>query len=94
MEIRLKEWRLQRFLTVRALAEKAGVAYTTVVHLEAGRHRPTMKTIRLLAKALSVKPEQLVEWGPGDHAATRTQAGAAGANPSDAPPTPGRPRGS
>ena len=66
MHLHLREWRRQRFLTVRALAEKAGVAYTTVVRAETGRHQPTMKTIRRLAKALGIKPEQLVEWEEGE----------------------------
>lgn len=66
MRIHLREWRRRRFLTVRALAEKAGVAYTTIVRVETGRHQPTMKTIMRLAKALDVEPEQLVEWEEGE----------------------------
>ena len=56
---RLKELRERRVLTQSELAEKAGVRSATVTDIETGKHRPRPSTIRKLAKALSVGPEEL-----------------------------------
>jgi len=55
---RLREWREKRFLSQRELAERSGLSTTTVLKIEAGR-AALPKTARKLAKALSVKNEDL-----------------------------------
>lgn len=57
---RLRELRLQAVLTQAELGQKAGVSRTTVVAAEKGK-RPRPRTIRALAKALGVKPQD-IEW--------------------------------
>lgn len=56
---RLREWRRRRLLTQQDLAELAGVGYVTVSRVETtGNGRVT--TLRKLAKALGITPEQLM----------------------------------
>ena len=59
----LRELRLRAVLTQEELAHKAGVSRTTVVAAEKGK-RPRPKTIRAVAKALGVAPQE-IEWGAG-----------------------------
>ncbi len=61
---RLRELRRRRVLTLRELEAVSGVSYATVWRLESGRAteaRPS--TIRKLARALGVEPEELIEGG-------------------------------
>jgi transcriptional regulator with XRE-family HTH domain len=58
--VRLKELREARFLTQRELAEKAGVALATITRVELGQVVPNFSTIRKLAAALGVEPQELV----------------------------------
>ncbi len=58
----LKEWRARRLLTVRGLAEAAGVAPTTVYLIEHGRSEPTFRVIRALSQALEVEPAEVAEF--------------------------------
>ena len=48
-------------LTLRELEERSGVAYNTIWHLENGRRGAQPRTIRKLAVALGVNPEELVK---------------------------------
>jgi transcriptional regulator with XRE-family HTH domain len=48
-------------LTQLELAKQAGLGYATVSQLERGLVRPRMPTLRKLAKALGVKPAELLE---------------------------------
>ena len=57
--IRLKQLRESKLLTQRELSSTSGVALTTICRLEKGHQKPHGKTIRLLATALEVAPEQL-----------------------------------
>ena len=61
----LREWRRFKALTQTELAERAGVTQNTVSFLEKpGQHRQAQpSTIRKLADALGIKPEQLY-WPP------------------------------
>jgi len=52
--IRLKHYREQQGLTLRALAKMAKVHYVSLVRLEGGQFDPRLSTLRKLAKALSV----------------------------------------
>jgi transcriptional regulator with XRE-family HTH domain len=58
---KLRELRVERALTLRALAERSGTSYDTINKLELG-HRPArLSTIRKLADALGVEPTQLMK---------------------------------
>jgi transcriptional regulator with XRE-family HTH domain len=58
---RLRELRRWRVLTLEDLAEKAGVGRNTIWRLEHGVMGAQPRTIRKLAKALDVEPEELVK---------------------------------
>jgi transcriptional regulator with XRE-family HTH domain len=58
---KLRELRRRRVLTLEELAEKAGVGRNTVWRLEHGVMGAQPRTIRKLAKALNVEPEELVK---------------------------------
>ncbi len=60
---RLRELRHRRVLTLEELAKKAGVGRNTVWRLEHGLMGAQPRTIRKLAKALDVEPEELVKTG-------------------------------
>jgi transcriptional regulator with XRE-family HTH domain len=66
VRLRLREWRLRRFLSQRELAERSGVRQPTIARLEVGAQRPRPKTVRVLAKALGIEPGELVEWEAGE----------------------------
>jgi DNA-binding XRE family transcriptional regulator len=57
--IRLRELRLEAALSQADLAERAGVARTTIVRLEAGDPNVLPSTLRKLARALRCKPTDL-----------------------------------
>jgi HTH-type transcriptional regulator, competence development regulator len=62
---RLRQLRVQQALSLRALAQRSGVAFDTINKLELG-HRPArLVTIRKLAVALDVGPKELMK-GEGD----------------------------
>ena len=58
--IRLKELREWRYLSQEDLAKLAGVAPATIVRIEQGTVTPNPRTIRKLAAALGVEPDELV----------------------------------
>ena len=63
---KLRAARERRFLTLRELAARAGVAYVTIWRMEnnaTGSAR--MGTIRSLAEALEIEPGELVDWEGG-----------------------------
>ena len=66
--IRLRDWRLARFLSQEQLAKKAGIARQTVMVLENANTeaevRPT--TLQKLAAALDVTPGQLFQAPEGE----------------------------
>jgi transcriptional regulator with XRE-family HTH domain len=57
----LRELRLERVLSQRELAERAGVSPKTVLDVETGKIRPHPATLRKLAAALGVDPSALSE---------------------------------
>jgi transcriptional regulator with XRE-family HTH domain len=65
---KLKELRRRRVLTMHELGKRSGVAYNTVWRLENGKTGAQPRTIRKLAKALGVEPEELVKVEGGDDA--------------------------
>ncbi len=58
----LKEARTRRLLSVRKLAEAAGVAPATVYHIEHGRTTPSFRAIRDLSAALGLDPLDIDEF--------------------------------
>jgi DNA-binding XRE family transcriptional regulator len=64
MVMTLKEHRERAYLTTRELAKKAGVAAPTLWRIETGQNKPHISTMRKIAKALKVKPEDIAEFAP------------------------------
>ncbi len=60
MRIRLKEWRQRRLLTQAELAERVEMTVGTINRIERGVHDPRFSTIRKLAAALDVAPDDLI----------------------------------
>jgi DNA-binding XRE family transcriptional regulator len=60
---RLRNLRTEHVLTLRELAEAAGVSKDTIWRLENGHSEAHPSTIRKLAKALDVQPKELVKTG-------------------------------
>jgi transcriptional regulator with XRE-family HTH domain len=60
MRLLLKHWRARRMLTMQQLAERSGVAFTTIYRLEHGLSEARPTTIQKLAAALGIEPEELV----------------------------------
>jgi len=63
---RLLRERERKALTLRELADLAGVTHVTVWRIEnetSGAARPS--TLRKIAAALGVEPEALIDWGGG-----------------------------
>lgn len=63
---KLRAIREERFLSHRELAQRAGVSPTTVLNLEKEQAEPQRRTIRKLASALGVEPQDLVKTGGGN----------------------------
>ena len=63
---KLKELRQRRVLTLHELEEVSGVSYNTIWRLENGKTGAQPRTIRKLAVALGVEPEELVVVGGSD----------------------------
>jgi transcriptional regulator with XRE-family HTH domain len=58
---RLRQLRVERALSLRALKERSGVAYDTINKLENGKRPARLATIRKLAEALGVEPGELMK---------------------------------
>jgi len=56
----VKVWREHRKLTVRALAEKAGVSPSLISEIETGKKEGSIATLKALARALQVDLDDLV----------------------------------
>jgi len=66
---RLKDVRQRKALTQQQLAERAGVNRVTIARLEGGKDEPFPTTIRKVADALDVAPEDLMDRLPFSAAA-------------------------
>ena len=58
---KLREIRKRALLTQQQLADKSGVGVTTIIRIERNQVEPQARTIRKLAKALGVKPHELLQ---------------------------------
>jgi DNA-binding XRE family transcriptional regulator len=63
---RLRALRIEHVLTLRELAQAAGVSKDTIWRLENGHSEAHPSTIRKLAKTLGVQPKELVKTGGRD----------------------------
>jgi transcriptional regulator with XRE-family HTH domain len=60
---KLRDLRKRALLTQEQLAERSGVAISTVIRIERNQVEPQGRTIRKLAEALGVEPHELVKGG-------------------------------
>jgi transcriptional regulator with XRE-family HTH domain len=60
---RLRDLRKRALLTQEQLAERSGVAISTIIRIERNQVEPQGRTIRKLAEALKVEPHELVKEG-------------------------------
>jgi transcriptional regulator with XRE-family HTH domain len=58
---KLKELREARALSLRELANEAGVGHNTIYRIEHGQGNVLPRTVRRLAKALGVEPRELIK---------------------------------
>ena len=58
---RLRDLRIRQALSQRDLAEASGVTQSTIVRLEQGDPNVRPSTLRKLARALGVKPAELMD---------------------------------
>jgi transcriptional regulator with XRE-family HTH domain len=86
---RLRELRESAGLTQEQLAERAGMAWRTITHLEGGDRKPTWETVLALCQALGVDCGEFTREPTSPHEPRR------GRPPKGAPPQPApkRPRG-
>ncbi len=58
--IRVQKLRKQSNLTQKELAEKIGVSRAYMGYIEQGRNAPSLEVLEKLARALKVKPSELL----------------------------------
>ena len=58
---RLREQRVQRFMTQEELARAAGISLRQLVRIERNEVEPRFSTMRKIAGALGVEPSQLLD---------------------------------
>jgi transcriptional regulator with XRE-family HTH domain len=58
--MKVRKLRQARGMTQEHLADKTGVTREYIARLEGGRYDPSLSTIEKLAKALKVKPAELL----------------------------------
>ncbi len=56
----LADWRKERGLTQRKVADLAGTTLATIWNIEHGRNNPTMDTAGKIARALGVMVDQII----------------------------------
>src|SRR4051812_41532812 len=86
---RLRELREAAGLTQQQLAERAGMAWRTITHLEGGDRKPSWETVLALCQALGVDCREFAKEPTTQHEPRRGR-------PPKAPPeqpAPKRPRG-
>ncbi len=62
MLVRLRQVRERLFVTQAELSARTGIAEATLSRIENGLQRPRISTVRKIAEALGVRPEELVDW--------------------------------
>ncbi len=62
MRVKLREVRERKFITQEELSARTGMSVSNISRVENGLQRPRITTVRKLAAALGIDPEELVEW--------------------------------
>jgi transcriptional regulator with XRE-family HTH domain len=62
MLVRLRQVRERLFVTQAELAARTGIAEATLSRIENGLQRPRISTVRKIAEALGVRPDELIDW--------------------------------
>lgn len=73
---RLRATRRAKGVSQDALAEKTGVAVTTIIRIEQGKAKPKLETVWKFAEALGVDPKHLA-YGDGDESGSDQETEAA-----------------
>ena len=60
----IRYWRLRKAMTQIELATLTGIDPATISQIETGRRKPRPSTLKKLAKALDVQPEEFFVEGP------------------------------
>lgn len=60
MRVRLREMRLAQVMTQAELAQRSGVTEATISRIESGQQLARISTIKKLARALDVAPQELI----------------------------------
>jgi len=60
VELRLREVRERLFVTQQELADRAGMSISTISRVENGLQEARISTVRRLALALGVRPDELI----------------------------------
>ena len=58
---RLRQLRVEKALSLRALGERSSVSFATINNLENAKRPARLVTIRKLAEALGVEPKELMK---------------------------------
>ena len=58
----LRDWRIERLMSLAALAEQSGVTKKTLIDIEHGRRLPHYGTIAVLCRVLDVAPGDVTEF--------------------------------
>jgi transcriptional regulator with XRE-family HTH domain len=61
MGLLLRQLREKKGVSLRGLADKAGISFTTLYRIEAGKTEPRFGTLEKIAKALGVSTRDLIE---------------------------------
>ena len=59
LKTKIKEFRARESLTQKDLADKVGVRRETIVHLENGKYKPSLKLAYDISKALKTSIEEI-----------------------------------
>ncbi|MBT8320524.1 MAG: helix-turn-helix domain-containing protein [Eudoraea sp.] len=62
LAIRVKELRNQKGMSQEFLAEESGLSLRTIQRVENGESNPTGESLKRLANALNVNPDELIDW--------------------------------
>jgi len=62
LAIRLKELRNQKGMSQEVLADESGLSLRTIQRIEKGATNPTGESLKRLSNALSVNPDELIDW--------------------------------
>lgn len=58
----LRDWRIERLLSLASLAERSGVTKKTLIDIEHGRRLPHYATIADVCRVLNVAPADVTEF--------------------------------